>query len=694
MVRIIAAMLAGLLLGIALTYFAFLAEPERPADEVVRDIVDVPSMAWTDATRHRDEHFVSLNTIDELQELPTEFDRAEALYAIVGRADSKTLQRLAFEANRIVDDIWRERAQSIIFFRLTELDPNSALALAYTDYFVEERNIDARVWRTWARTDLEAAISAAMKLDDDERREKSVQMLYAAHGYMNTLATQRIAEVTEIDPDQSTRRRFLYRLADRSPNEAVEFINGMEELDWQKDLVTTLAHFLARDDYRAAASLTERFQNSEHRASYQRIVLNYLAADDPESAFTTLMDIRSPGKLTTDEKRKFRALAKTDLAAAIRTQEKYTDPKMAKALHEIIVTEYAKQDPTAALKWVRSIEEVELGPLEGRLIKELVKSRPELALQAALQIDDDSKRTRLLQTVVSDIAKKDAASATTYLNQITDSADWNVAVKSIAAQWMRSDSTSAIEWLLATDAQVADEFLSMPTVHIRRIDVDEASSLLARIPEKYRSEWRRQIVTRIAAEKSADEAMLFAAQFKGQPGFDRLQSNIIGEVAKKDVAEARRMAEQLAPGEAKNAAYADIIGQHARSDPAEAAEWLARLEDDGFRRAATQKVVSQWMYKDREAAKNWISNLPPGEKRDDTIMSMAAQFGSDTPADRDLVASIGDAAKRQQAQAMRLLSLARTDAAQARKELKRLELPELFRQQMEMAITQLENRRY
>ena len=69
-------------------------------------------------------------SIEEVVALPTEFARSSALYAIAGRSDSADVQNLIFEANRIADDEERVRLLGILFFRLAETDPRSALALA------------------------------------------------------------------------------------------------------------------------------------------------------------------------------------------------------------------------------------------------------------------------------------------------------------------------------------------------------------------------------------------------------------------------------------------------------------------------------------------------------------------------------------------------------------------------------------
>ncbi len=78
--------------------------------------------------KHREDRYEALQSIDQIYVLPSEFGRAEALYALAGRSDSGGVQNLIFEANRIANSEERSGALNILFFRLAELDPQSALA--------------------------------------------------------------------------------------------------------------------------------------------------------------------------------------------------------------------------------------------------------------------------------------------------------------------------------------------------------------------------------------------------------------------------------------------------------------------------------------------------------------------------------------------------------------------------------------
>ena len=194
---------------------------DAAAPEIVRDIVVAPKMSETQAEVLREERYESLLTVEQIYELPSEFARAEAMYSLAGRSDSGRLQNLIFEANRIADAEDRTAALNILFFRLTELDPESALALARTESFRGNKTHEQRVWVAWARRDLDAALFAAKTQTSSTYSNLAARSLYTAFGYMGNETTDRIEEELGIAPDRKIRGRFIYQMADRSPAEAI-----------------------------------------------------------------------------------------------------------------------------------------------------------------------------------------------------------------------------------------------------------------------------------------------------------------------------------------------------------------------------------------------------------------------------------------------------------------------------------------
>ncbi|MCZ6772683.1 MAG: hypothetical protein O7G83_12015, partial [Proteobacteria bacterium] len=163
MARIMAALIGGVLIGILAMLGAALFGPSsnQSPDEIVRDIADAPKMTQAVAEKHRDEQYTRLTSVEEVIALPTAFARSEALYVLAGRSDSAGVQNLIFEANGVADYVERDSLLNILFFRLAEADPRSALALARSDHFNAIKSIERTVWRAWARKDLEDALFAA-----------------------------------------------------------------------------------------------------------------------------------------------------------------------------------------------------------------------------------------------------------------------------------------------------------------------------------------------------------------------------------------------------------------------------------------------------------------------------------------------------------------------------------------------------
>ncbi|MCZ6640030.1 MAG: hypothetical protein O7F71_00515, partial [Gammaproteobacteria bacterium] len=236
----VAMLTAGFLLGALVIWLSFpknAAKIDAPM-ELVRDIVVVEEMTASVTEEHRRDRYEALKTVAQIYALPSEFGRAEALYAIAGRSDALGVQNLAFQANRIADTEDRAGALDILFFRLAELDPQSALALARTGSFYGDGRHERRVWIAWGRRDIDAALVAAKEQPSKMLRNKAAQSLLVAFGYMGNETTDRIEREIGIGPDRNTRARFIYQLADESPPKAIAFINQMRPGVQQQEFVS------------------------------------------------------------------------------------------------------------------------------------------------------------------------------------------------------------------------------------------------------------------------------------------------------------------------------------------------------------------------------------------------------------------------------------------------------------------------
>ena len=678
-----AGLLAGILVTLAATWLG-LVNLGGAGSLVVRDIVDGPAMQDGEVIRHRANHFVELDTIEALQALPREFDRAEALYALSGRSNSLELQTLAFDAVRIADPVWRERALSIVFFRLTEADPNSALALVHTDYFVGMRNIEARVWRTWARMNLAGAIDAARVLDD-RRFGNAVQMIYGAVGGAYTEEARLVEEELGVRPDTSNRRRYFYDLVADSKDKALAHVLALTSSEDRAEQTKWLADLMSFDNVDTAEQFAERIDDEDLRRRYLDVVYEKMARDYPLEAFEKQLANRTDSKIDSKDIRRLRAIAKDDLKAALRILGNATDETSRRSIALAIAAQYAAQEPAQALEWVQSQPAADRKQLLKAVIGSVASIDAELALEAAQQQKNQVQRNQLIRSVVKTVAKQSPRDAANLLEGIEQKSDRIVAASAIAKDWLKKDTSAAIDWLLNTDAEVSDAIFK-DRFAAKQIQLDEAQAIVAALPEKYRATWARAVADRLTKERSAQDALRFVSQFEGQRDYPMQMAHLVTKVAANDPNQAIRWADRIPAGNSRDAALSNIVASHASKEPDQAAEWLTKINDPDLRQVAASDLVRKWYREDAVGARQWIDAMPRGADRDNVIVNTVVGMAHQGNDQSTLIDSIDNPRKREQAIWMQDLWQSRDDPDALIRKLDTMEMPDLFRQQMKAQI--------
>ena len=695
MAKLAAFALGGVFLGAATTYglmqLALPGRPEPVAIEppVVRDIVAVPRVSAPEAEKLRAERYAGLTTIEEIYALPSEFARAEALYTLAGRSDSAAIQALLFDANRIADEQDRAGAVNILFFRLSELDPQSSLAMARMPEFADDKRYEARVWATWGRANLDEAIAAAKAQSSHKHRNAAAQSLYSAFGYMGNDMTGYIEAELGIEPDRTTRSRFLYRMADRNPAEAVAWINAMEPGTRQEEFVSWLGYYLARQDATYAEQFAALFDNPQYEQAFRNIVAANAASANPRDTLDRLIAEGSVGRNRNQYYSAMRTLAAEDLDAALEYYARLGGDNEFRSLGYVIATEYAKRSPEEALAWARANDRGDWGRLTMQVLTQVAATDPELALREALATRNSNQRRNLLQNIISQVVDRSPAMATRMLDRIENPADRRQAAVSVIGSWAQKDPVAAVNWALAQDPRTADELLTHVGSMLPRMDLDAAMLVLPRLDGPQAQQMRVSVAERLAQTRSVADAQAFIRQFAGEEGYQNLQSAVIQGVARHDTYLARQMIEQLPSSGDRDMAYAQIIARHAQDNPHEAAAWIDSISDDVQRASAAGNVASNWYNNDPVAATRWVETLPRGEMRDMAIVRMSSHFVEMTPAQQNLIDSIEDENTRNQAQLNSIAILMRRNPAEARRRLDALDIPPYQRQQYETMLNRM-----
>jgi hypothetical protein len=688
MARAISLAAAGFLLGIAATWFAL--HLARDAAEASSPLIEnVPTMSVEAAESHRNSRYAGIRNIEETLALPGDFAQTEALYALAGRSDSAGVQDLIFQANRIADPSDRSAALAILFLRLTELDPRSALALSRTVDFRDEPGIETNIWHNWGKLALDQALAAAAALDSPAQRNLAAQALYAAYDYGGNETTAYIENALGIRPSASTRASYLAQLADRDPVEAVNVINAMQDAASRHQAAAHLGDRLGRLAGARAEQYAKAFNDRMARQIYTHSARSVMAETDPEA----VLDEMLAGEHTMDSYSALQTLAARDIDKAMEYLGRIRNSSHRQMLASVVGQALAQTDPQRALAWAQENDPGMRTGLYLETMSAVAAVDPDLAMQTANGLPSGMQRQQAYEMAVMAISQQDPARAVVLLDEIEQREMRESIARTLAMVWVQTDPDAAMTWMMNRDRAERPALLSVAADHLIQMDLDSALEWLPRLDDESQSVWLAHIAPQIAMQRSIVEAQQFIRQFEGSDSYPQLLVSTIQGVAQVDISAAIGMADSVSAGPERDMLYRRLIAQYSHQDPQQAAAMLASISDEAQRSHATAMLVSQWSQYDTEAASQWTQDLPRGAARDDAITALVSNWDEMTPSRRLLVNSIGDPGKRNQAFIMHIQNVAQTNPQSAERLMNDLDLDEEERRQLLEAINMIGNMR-
>ncbi len=686
MKRIITGMVIGLVAGAAGTYLLMQGggvSPHRPL--FTPPIQDVAKMSVEAAEDHRKGAYTEIQTIEDTLALPTDFAQTEALYTLAGRSDARAVQDLIYQANQIADPAERRAGLQILFSRLTELDPHSALALSQTGEYSANKQLERMVWVEWGKNDIHNALIAAADLESDARRSLAAQALYSAYGAGGNATIALIEDTLRIPPSRNTKAQYLYSLAAESPAQAIEYVERQPHHD-QQTLAYWLADYLGRTSPDNAQQYADLFTNLQNRGNYLRGVTAAVSQSSPEAIIDSALSASGDQRQRMQAVHALTQLASRDPDKAIAYMNQATNRQEIQMFAAAIAQGIAQVDPDRAMQWALEQDRNGGRQLYANVLAIVAQQDPHRALDAAIAVQNAGLRKRTIQGVLMTVANTDPLLAISYLDQIDNKEIEQTVTYTVVSSWARSDPHAAIEWVLARSGHDQRRLLSRIGSSVIHQDTEEAIRLLPRLDEQTASEWRIQIVSQLATRGSTAEAQSFLAQHKGHDDYNSMFTAVVRSIASSDFQSALQMAHSVPDAREKDGVLASLAQQHVEVDPAESVRLISLISDQEQRLSTTSQLVRQWHRLDSEAAASWARNLPRGRQRDSAIVGLASGWDELTPSRRMLLKSVGDVEKRQQAQLSFVYKVARSDPATAERLVLEFDFSDQYRQQAEQAL--------
>lgn len=286
----------------------------------------------------------------------------------------------------------RRRVIRELLSQLAENEPVTALELAsQIDSLQESERARMSILRVWGRNDPAAALKWASKaLENEPARTRSSQISAIYRGYARNNPESAFQQVINTDEDERLRNRLL------------------------GDIIETQVAF---GGLMAAKLKVELISDQQLQNDLRRELVDEWARFDPEAAADYVLSLGESAE-TNIKSTLVREWAESDPEAAAAWLSKLPedDPAIARASAEII-QEWTRYDLTASAKWLNNLPpSPELDRAVISYTFRAAEEDPSMAMTWAQSVDNDNRRSWIMERVASRWKEEDPDGFRNYLN--------------------------------------------------------------------------------------------------------------------------------------------------------------------------------------------------------------------------------------------------------------------------------------
>jgi hypothetical protein len=260
------------------------------------------------------------------------------------------------------------------------------------------------------------------------------------------------------------------------------------------------------------------------------------------------------------------------------------------------------------------------------------------------------------------------------------------AFSSMISRWAQVDAPRAGDWMLANMARVPVDSLRNVAQQLVRADAERAMRMADQVPAAARANWIVGVAGGLAQNDLAG-ATRWIDRFRGQPGYDAALTAVVQQAAQNDPAGASRLLTNAGSAVQAQAAP-QLVARWVQQDPPAAARWTETIADAPARSGSMNAAARSWAQRDANAAERWARALPSQVDRDGALSGVFAGAAASGSADPRILDAIGSDELRQRAAMNAIGTLARSDAAAARRLLTNYVTDFRMRQQAEQMLAQ------
>ncbi len=561
----------------------------------------VPKLTKEQADTHRENSYEDIESIDDLLALPGDFAQTEALYAIAGRASVGELQDFIWQSEAITNRYDRQAALLTLFARYAELDPHEALEFLSAMRLDIKLQVVGSIFRSWTKYDPDGAIASVNEIANAEERHSAQNAVLRAYIQTNPA--------------------MLAQVSDR------------------------LGHHHNLDNF-----------NTE--------VLGVRATSAPQQALQEALDLPTMNARQQAVSRVAYVWARSDPYAAILYADNIEDPQLKRSFKHSVINRWAGSDPEAAMQHAQALpNSMEREQLLMSIIQSVANNDPAAAFSLANDLDP-SIRDGAYANVVSVWAQRDARSAISFMDTLSDERLKEQLIMSVARTYAEQAPGEALQWVFSLNPRLRDNLLRNGNImfHMARQNPDLAletvnsiesttlrqqallsviSTIAMTHPEKAATyldsiangDTRTMATMQIAQSwgpRDPDAALAWIDTLNDME-YRQAVSSIAQSVASRSPDRAAAYLEQIRP-EGRAAWIIAVAGGYAGRDPQQAVAWLSQFKGDEGYSQAISNVAMTVAQRDPLEAVRLVESIPEKQRRNNAMRGIVAQWAQRDPA--------------------------------------------------------------
>ncbi len=526
----------------------------------------IPSNAYDDTSRETGTS-TSVQTLEDILLLRTNFERQVALYGLLANANETRLLEHLNESKGFESSHLRHLTERVVFQRLAVLNPQSALDEVSKLPVNRHEDLISTIFEELSLADLDEAKSHALKLDPALKQAALSGILKSRHKH----ADKTLLDIaTQLD-HETLAENFLVEAIAFSAHEDPAAAWSQIVFDSQPDmsqtefLINVATEWLFQDGIAVIDQISESLKVEVVRDTVITSALHQIAQHDPKAALLEAIKLTSNSRelvLRTIAE----VWAKIDPETALASIETIESGKTLTLLQKSVLEAWAVDDPTGLLEVLSTIPE----HLQG-----LGKEKALLA-----------------------IAQEDIEKAVSYLSELEDDYLRIKLAKEIATYWSDQDPHAALDWVLqenfTTNVQQA-ETLMIVLASLATKDPELAFQTARDQPIVLRGEYYRGMevtVIQQLVETNIDQAL---TMLSGIRSAGLTQAHAYSEVGRAMIRDgqydrALKLGERLSERGRRNY-NGSLMYQWAMSNPETLFENLDKLPSDKLKDQAARGLV-------------------------------------------------------------------------------------------------------